>query len=88
MIGDRHVLVVGQQRVFWTEQPSHIRRMIDRCVEVGISANRGRQLELRLIERYQQARVSGPAIQPENPTHSRSQFGRRRPSERHQIVEP
>ena len=53
MVGDRHPLVVGQQRVVGPEQLAHRGGMVDAGVEVGVVADGTGQCHLRLGLRQQ-----------------------------------
>ncbi len=45
MIADRHIFIVGQQRIVGAEQAADIGRVMDAGVKVGVVADRGGQME-------------------------------------------
>ena len=54
MVGDGEVLVIGEERVVGTEEPSHVFGVKDRGVEVRVVSDRRRQKEFRLRLRDQE----------------------------------
>ena len=42
VIADRHIFVIGQERILRPEKPAHIRGVMDRGIEVGVVADQGR----------------------------------------------
>ncbi|MNN25742.1 hypothetical protein D3C81_1392280 [compost metagenome] len=57
VVADRHVLVVGQQRVVRAEQLADVLRMVDADVEVGVVADARRQVHAAGQLRLQQRRA-------------------------------
>ena len=53
MVADRHIFVVGQQRVVGAEQLADVLRVLDADVEVGVVANPRRQVQFALAGRVQ-----------------------------------
>ena len=59
MVADRHVFVVGQQRIVGAEQLADVGGVVDAGVEVGVVADGGRQLQPAIGGAMQQLSRSG-----------------------------
>ena len=64
MIGDRHIFVVGAERVVRIAPSPAIGRMVDAGKEIGELADRGRQMQGALRRRVQQPRADGFGLGP------------------------
>jgi hypothetical protein len=78
VITDRHIFVVGQQRVVGAKQATHIGRVVNGCVEIGVIADVGGRYHRDFIHPHQE-RLDGSLMSAAGAQQLAEPFSKRRP---------